>query len=402
MKYLAAFFFSLFTLVSNANTGFGSPADTSRNKVIYVNTAFENASPAQWEVDSNGVVRVGLIYDHERSSPNRANGHWHFQVEAQPGSEVTIIIRNFDNIWNGMHANPITDKTNCLVSQDGKNWEVLPTRRTPDNELEVKIRFNTNKLYFASVEPYRISDLENLLKRIRGNKLVHVEHIGKTVQGRPLEMIRIGSPDAKHRVVLRARAHSWEPGGNWVVEGLVDGLLRSDADRYLKKYCVYIMPMANKDGVANGRTRFNILGVDLNRQWDKEPDPELAPEKYAFDQWLKKMVSANRKPHLAIDLHNDNYGNLHVNLPTEKNKAYSQKMDRLESLLRSHTWFREGKSHVKNPGSFGEGLLARYGVDACVYEFNYDWIEGLQKDPSAKDWKDLGTNLREVFFEYFE
>jgi hypothetical protein len=29
------------------------------------------------------------------------------------------------------------------------------------------------------------------------------------VEGRPLEMVRIGDPDARFRVLLRARAHPW-------------------------------------------------------------------------------------------------------------------------------------------------------------------------------------------------
>jgi hypothetical protein len=49
-------------------------------QVKYINTSFENASQLDWQIDSNGVVNIGLIYDRERSSPNRANGHWHFQV----------------------------------------------------------------------------------------------------------------------------------------------------------------------------------------------------------------------------------------------------------------------------------------------------------------------------------
>lgn len=376
--------------------------DTSRNSIIFVNTAFENASQCNWHIDSVGMVTIDLIYDHERSSPNRANGHWHFQVEAQPGATVTVLIRNFDNIWNGRKANPITDKTNCVVSVDGINWKAVPTVRTPENELKITVTLSSGKLFFASVEPYRISDLDKTLSRIKKHKLVHIENIGRTAEGRNLEMIRIGNANASKSVVLRARAHSWEPGGNWVVEGLIDALLQSGAADYLKRYTVYIMPMANKDGVARGRTRFNVLGMDLNRQWDKEPDSVLAPEKYAFEKWLKKMVAVGRKPLLAIDLHNDNNGNLHVNLPTENNKPYTARMEKLERLLNQHTWFREGKSHVKNPGSFGEGLATRYGIDACVYEFNYDWIEGLQKDPMASDWKQLGSQLPKVFSEYFE
>ena len=45
--------------------------------------------------------------------------------------------------------------------------------------------------------------------------------------------------------------------------------------------------MANKDGVALGRTRFNLQGKDLNRDWDKPADPRLAPENYALEKWLE-------------------------------------------------------------------------------------------------------------------
>ena len=52
------------------------------------------------------------------------------------------------------------------------------------------------------------------------------------------------------------------------------------ARKDLEKYCVYIMPMANKDGVARGKTRFNSRGKDLNRDWDRPADPILSPENH--------------------------------------------------------------------------------------------------------------------------
>src|SRR5205823_5037387 len=137
---------------------------------------------------------------------------------------------------------------------------------------------------------------------------------GKTAEGRDLEMIRVGSPAAPHRVLLRARAHPWESGGNWVVQGLVRRLLRDDDDtrRLLERYCVYIMPMANKDGVARGRTRFNILGMDLNRNCDRPADPTLSPENSALETWVETMIKQGQRPELALDLHNDESGRLHI------------------------------------------------------------------------------------------
>lgn len=373
------------------------------SQVKYINTSFENASQLDWQIDSaTGAIHIGLIYDRERSSVNRANGHWHFQLQAERGSDVTVVLKNFENIWNGMSGYPVSAKTNCMISEDGKKWTHISGEFTGEKHLKFKVHMSADKLYLASVEPYRISDLEKFLTKIKRSPLVHIMPVGKTVEGRPLEIVRVGNANAPRSVFLRARAHSWEAGGNWVVEGLVNSLLEKDASKYLQKYCVYIMPMANKDGVARGRTRFNAQGVDLNRKWDAPADSVYAPEKYAFEKWLKQMISKNRKPDLAIDLHNDQGGNVHVNLPREDNKKYTANLKRFVELLYKHTWFTEGMTNVTNPGSLGEGLAKRFGVDACIYEFNYEWAEGLKKVPMGEDWKLLGRQLREVFFLYFK
>jgi murein tripeptide amidase MpaA len=251
-----------------------------------------------------------------------------------------------------------------------------------------------------------LSDLDRLLGAARGHPLVEVTPIGRTVEGRPLEILRLGRPDAPHRVLLRARAHPWEPGGNWVVEGLVRALLRDEPDnrRYLQRYAVYVMPLANKDGVARGMTRFNVLGKDLNRNWDRPADAQLAPENAALEAWLERMIADGRRPDLVIDLHNDEGGKLHVSRPAAGAADYLERMERLETLLRRHTWFTEGATgkDFRNPGSLGEGLLERYGITACVLELNCNWIAGLKKPPEAADWQQFGERLREVFFDYFD
>ena len=40
------------------------------------------------------------------------------------------------------------------------------------------------------------------------------------------------------------------------VEGLIERLLGPEGGKYLDEFCLYVMPMANKDGVAAGWTRF--------------------------------------------------------------------------------------------------------------------------------------------------
>jgi len=379
-------------------------ADSTKSKIKFINNAFENASPFNWEIDSTGAIVISLIYDHERSSLNKANQHWHFQLQAAPGSDLTFVLQNFDNIWNGQKAYPISDHTPCFISRDGKSWTFIPTQLTSDYKLKIKVHMDSAQLYLASLEPYRISDLEKLLAEIKNNPLVHIETIGKTSEGRSLEIVRVGNPNAPHRVFLRARAHGFETAGNWIVQGLVRSLLQDKSAPYLQKYCLYILPMANKDAVALGRTRFNAQGMDLNRNWDKMADPNVCPENYALENWFKKMIAAGKKPDLAIDLHNDREGNLHVSRPNHDLETYLSHIERFESLLYKYTWYTEGRKggEFRNPGTIGEGLAERYGIDAFIYEFNFEWAKGLNKVPQGKDWELMGKELKDVFLKYFE
>lgn len=381
-------------------------AEAVKPKLSFINTGFENASPLRWQVDSNGTVQVFLLYDYERNSPNRAAGHWHFQLQGEPGSDLSLVLHNFNNVYNGRVGIPVSKKSICYVSADRKEWKVLPTELLEGNCLRVQVHLDGPSLYVARLEPYRPSDLDRLLGQIRRHPLVQITEIGKTVEGRPLEMVRVGKKNARYRVLLRARAHAWEPGGNWVVQGLIRSLLSNDpiARRCLERYCLYVLPMANKDGVARGGTRFNLLGKDLNRDWDRPADERLAPENYALEAWIRCMSESGLRPHFAMDLHNDEQGFLHLSRPPIDNLGrHLERMKRFEQLLRKHTWFTEGSTGAssRNPGTIGEGLLERYGIDACILELNCNWIAGLQQPPSGAAWEQFGRGLRKVFYDYF-
>ena len=376
------------------------------NRLDFLDTGFENASPLWYEFAPDGVIQVYLLYDHERSSPNRAAGHFHFQLQARTGSSLTLEFKNLDNVWNGRHGSVANELKSAVISENGRDWQSVPLEGLPDDRVRLTVRMPGPSLYVARVEPYRLSDLDHWLASIRTNPLVEITPIGKTVEGRELEILRVGNPRAPYRAFLRARAHPWESGGNWVVQGLVNRLLQGDepARQYLERYCLYIMPMANKDGVARGLTRFNLQGKDLNRDWDKPADSYLAPENYALETWLEAQIKAGRPPHLALELHNDGSGLLHLSRPPVPDlKRHLERMATLESLLRQHTWFTEGTTRetFRNSGTLADGWLERYGIDAAVHEFNCNWIAGLKDYPTARHWETYGEQLATVFYEYF-
>lgn len=367
----------------------------------FLDTSIENASPLFWDFAADGSIVISLLYDHQRCSPNRAAGHWLFRLDGRPDSTHTLVLKNFDNIWNGKHGSPVSKKTFCTISEDGRTWRTVPAEWEERPQIRLQATVGpAGSLYVARIEPYRISDVDRLLGELKASPLTQIEKIGESVEGRPLVVVRAGREDAKHRVFLRARAHPWESGGNWVVQGFLRELVaHPSAD-----LCAYVLPMANPDGVAHGRTRFNLKGWDLNRNWDEPAPKDLSPENFALEQWLAKQAAAGKKPHLALDLHNDNSGKLHVSRPDVPDlAAYLDRMKRLEAALRKHTWFTEGATggNSRNPGTLGEGWLERFGVSAAVLEFNIDWIAGKQKAPLGADWEELGRQLPKVFAEYF-
>lgn len=383
------------------------PFSPEATGLAFIDTSIENASPLWYENGPDNSVLVHLLYDHERDSPNRAAGHIHFAVDAKPGTKLTLEFTNTDNVWNSTRGSVAPSARTMALSDDGKTWRAVPLEYLPGDRLRLAIEMTGPRLYVARLEPYRLSDLDVFLASLRGNPLVQVTPIGRTVQGRELEILRVGNAQAPYRVFIRARAHPWEPAGNWLVEGLVKRLLKGDADarRFLERYCVYIMPMANKDGVAEGRTRFNLLGKDLNRNWDKPIDARTAPENAALEKWLTGMIAAGQKPHLALELHNDGGGRLHLSrAPVPELPRYLERMALFEKLLRQHTWFTEGPtgSGFHNSGTLGDGWLSRFQIDAVVHEFNANriMVAGTPVMPLGKHWFAYGENLATVFYEY--
>lgn len=374
--------------------------------VDFIDTSFENASPLWYEFAPDGTVIVNLNYDQERLSPNRAAGHFHFRIQAAKGRKITLELRNLANVWNSKAGSVAKEIKQVVISEDGKNWTPVPTVFPEPDRVLVTLEMPGPSLYVARAEPYRVSDLNRFLAEIRTNPRVKITPIGKTVQGRDIEIIRVGDDDAPNHVFIRARAHPWEPVGNWVTEGLVRRLLKGDADaeRFLKRYNVCILPMANKDGVERGGTRFNLGGWDLNRKWDKPADPKLAPENAALERWLEGEIKAGRRPTFAMDLHNDGNGMLHISRPdTPDIDAYLARMARFEQCLRDHTWFTVGstKPGFHNPGTLGEGWFSRFGVDAVILEFNCNYIEGLKQPAMGRHWVTFGEGLAKTFEAYF-
>ena len=373
--------------------------------IKFVDHFFEHASPVLYTLQGDTIVKIFILPDYERESLNRQATHWYFKLDAEKGKKVRFILAKvMGNIYNGRLSTSwwtFEKGTPCYISYDNKNWNAVKTTRLPDNELLVEFSMEAESVFIARMPPYTLSRLDNFKSKINNNKLVKIYNIGETVEKRPLEIIQLGNPNAGKSILIRARSHPWESGGNWVIEGLINKFISENSDEWKEAFCVYIMPMANKDGVVRGMSRFNLNGMDLNRNWDKKSDPALCPEKYFFEEFIEKLIAGGSKPCLAIDIHNDDSGGFHLSRYVKNVPALEENMKLLEKLMREKTTYAEDVKYSSDRVvTFSCGMYQRYDIEAIVYEINANWMRNPGKVPMAKDWKEIGENMNEVFYEY--
>src|SRR6476620_6458732 len=112
----------------------------------------------------------------------------------------------------------------AVASYDRQSWFRVPT--TYENGvLEISHQPERDSIYYAYFEPYPFERHLDLIGRVACHDQVRVEDLGNSVDGRDLNLLVVGNPDAASKVWIIARQHPGETMAEWFVEGLLDALL---------------------------------------------------------------------------------------------------------------------------------------------------------------------------------
>ena len=132
---------------------------------------------------------------------------------------------------------------------------------------------------------FKHSDIVPLIERLKNNKIFKVDKVGKSIDGRDIYLISMGS--GKTKVFLWSQMHGDEPTATAALFDMFHFFSDESAFHDLKKFLlsnlsIYIIPMVNPDG-AEVFQRRNIVEIDLNRDVLMQQTPEAKILKGVFD-----------------------------------------------------------------------------------------------------------------------
>jgi len=132
---------------------------------------------------------------------------------------------------------------------------------------------------------FKHSDIVPLIERLKNNKIFKVDKVGKSVEGRDIYLISLGS--GKTKVFLWSQMHGDESTATAALFDMFNFFSDDSAFPELKKLIlsnlsILIIPMVNPDGAELFQRR-NIFEIDLNRDVLGQQTPEAKILKEVFD-----------------------------------------------------------------------------------------------------------------------
>lgn len=260
---------------------------------ISINSCFDGGNIECLQCDSANNIRLKIKPD---------AGHeffqwFYFRLSVDSGTECTMRIENasdssYPKGWDNYHV---------VASYDREDWFRLPTRYE-NGQLVFSVTPETDVMWFAYFTPYSMEQHQRLIAKTAIRPNVSLESLGTTIDGRSVDMLRIGDPQARLKIWAIARQHPGETMAQWWMEGYLSRLTDSNqsVSRQLLRHAVfYVVPNMNPDGSARGYLRTNSGGTNLNREWNS-PSLERSPEVYFVRQ---KMHETGVD--FSLDVHGD-------------------------------------------------------------------------------------------------
>ncbi|MHC1695911.1 MAG: M14-type cytosolic carboxypeptidase [Eubacteriales bacterium] len=200
--------------------------------------------------------------------------YWAFKVSGAAGRTMTFDLSPLPFV--GYHG--------PAVSHDLDNWS-WAGGIDGYSRFSYTFKEDEDSVYFAHDMLYSIKRFDSFIKRTG----LHTETLCVSEKGREVPVVRFGK--GKDVILLTARHHCCESTGSYVLEGVLEELMRDP----IQNYTVMAVPFVDIDGVAQGDQGKCRKPHDHNRDYTASPI-------YSCVRSIKALIADNPVRY-AFDLH---------------------------------------------------------------------------------------------------
>jgi len=313
---------------------------------------FDGASPARCAV--TGERAFTLLISPEHGPPINPSPWYAFRYKADGTAPISVTLRYL----GGTHRY-------AAKWQSGDAARDLPVTVSADGAA-ANIELPAGDAVVSAQELMTPADTSADL--LRWSKMLGTAPftLGRTLDGRAIEAIRIGRSDAPRLVILLGRQHPPEVTGAIAMRAFVETLVSTAVRDGLGDVQFLIVPMLNPDGTARGHWRANRGTVDLNRDWGDFSQPETGSVK----AWLD-VLPAGVRPVLMVDFHSTGRNLFYVQgdeASPAQQRFLAAWLGGREQAFTGYPFTIEPRNANPGSGTAKNWFHARYAIPAYTYE----------------------------------
>lgn len=277
----------------------------------------------------------------------QTSGYWFMLRVAEPAGKLKRL--RLRPIWRGG-----TNMTpTFFITQDGRRWRrVSPARvtvREDGKDYVPEIALSPRQAAgctVASAIPFLPQDRQELMDWATGSLGGSMRQIGRSVEARPLHLLRVGAegPGVRHVAITCGQHSPAETMGGHLLRPMLQEARRLGL---LNKIAFHLVPTVNVDCAHYGGGGLNANRRNTNRHWFED----IQPENQAVIDSFAALAQNGTRLSFALDVHAGGTFRNHILMPMGPNEefpvspevlaeqeAWQERLERLGGLRRRDGW----------------------------------------------------------------
>ncbi len=271
---------------------------------VFFSNRFDGARLNKIEKDADGRYVISILPENE---PINMSPWYAFKVWSHRKKNIRVRL---------VYPEFARHRYDPQISYNSRKWKLVEKERITDEEKgtglsgpasrpkSVTMRLSVGKdpIWISAQELQSSRTVFSWIDRVAAAGKYRTEIIGRSKDGKPLKMLKIGNLGSKKMILVISRQHPPEVTGYFAMQSFIETIAgNSKLARDFRKDCgIYVVPLMNPDGVDAGHWRHNAGGIDLNRDWTTFNQPEGL----AVSKWLKlREKETDGKFYFGIDFH---------------------------------------------------------------------------------------------------